>query len=205
MATVALGLALLAVLIAAAKPSLLTSGGGKAFGFIALFALPILATMMGTGAHVERSKTVEFCTSCHVMQKYGASLRIDDPQHLPAAHFQNGRVSHETACYQCHTNYTMYGDLNAKLRGLRHVYVQYLGKIPDQIHLYTPYNNRECLHCHGGARNFAETSAHREKPETLTQIRGDQLSCLGSACHPMTHDVAALAKLKLWSPAEAQR
>jgi cytochrome c-type protein NapC len=205
MTGLALGLALLVGLVAAVRPDLLTSGGGKAFGFIALFALPILATMMGTSAHLERSKTVEFCTSCHVMKKYGESLRIDDPQHLPAAHFQNGRVSHETACYACHTNYTMYGDLNDKLRGLRHVYAQYLGKIPERIHLYTPYNNRECLHCHGGARNFAEASAHRESPDMLAKIRSNGQSCLGSACHPMTHDVGALAKLKLWSPGEAPK
>ena len=63
-------------------------------------------------------------------------------------------------CYTCHTDYAMFGGLKAKLRGLNHVYVQYFGKIPDKVELYNPYNNRECLHCHGGARNFEEGATH---------------------------------------------
>jgi nitrate/TMAO reductase-like tetraheme cytochrome c subunit len=195
----------LAALLAAAvlfRPTLLTTHGGLAFGFAALFVLPMLATGMGASAHVEHSKTTAYCTSCHVMENYGRSLLVDDLEHIPAKHFQNGRVPHEAACYACHTTYTMYGDFSSKLRGLHHVYVQYLGHIPEKLKLYGPYNNRECLHCHEGTRGLAETSAHHEPQDALAKMRRNELSCLASGCHAVTHDVGALAKLKVWNPKE---
>ena len=93
------------------------------------------------------------------MEPYGRSLLVDDPAYVPARHFQNNRVPRDDACFTCHTNYTLFGDYKAKLRGLRHVYVNYIGTIPKQIKLYDPYNNRECLHCHGGARTFEDERA----------------------------------------------
>jgi hypothetical protein len=34
---------------------------------------------------------------------------------------QNNRIPKEHACYTCHTDYTMFGDVNAKMRGLQHI------------------------------------------------------------------------------------
>ena len=61
-------------------------------------------------------------------------------------------VPPDHACFTCHTDYALFGDYKAKWRGVHHVLVQYLGKIPkpEEIKLYTAYNNRECLHCHAG-------------------------------------------------------
>jgi nitrate/TMAO reductase-like tetraheme cytochrome c subunit len=187
------------------RPRLVMHNGGVAFGFVALFVLPLLATGMGGNAHVERSKTTTFCTSCHVMESYGASLMIDDISHLPAKHFQNGRVPKDHACYSCHTTYTMYGDLSAKLRGLRHVWVQYLGHIPQKIQLYMPYNNRECLYCHSGTRGFEETSAHHEAATSMDRMRRNELPCLTSGCHNVTHDVSKLANLKRWAGVQKEQ
>lgn len=181
------------------RPALVMSGGGRAFGLVALFVLPVLAAMMGFSRHVEQSKTTRFCLSCHTMDEYGQSLHIDDPQHLPAMHWQNGAVPRDQACFTCHTHYTMFGDLHSKLRGLRHIYVQYLGQVPARIHLYRPYNNRECLHCHAGTRPFREASAHSSEPDTMTAIVSNRLSCLARGCHPATHDVDSLPHQKLWS------
>ena len=64
------------------------------------------------------------------MHDFGQSLYVDDPSYIPAKHFQNNLVPRDRACYTCHTDYTMFGTMHSKLRGLRHVYVQYLGKIP---------------------------------------------------------------------------
>ncbi len=200
----ALALAILTAGLALVRPRLIMGGGGKAFGFVALFVFPLLASSAAGQAHLERSKSTSFCLSCHVMEQYGRSLHIDDLDHVPAKHFQNNRVPRESACYSCHTTYTMYGDLSAKLRGLRHLYVQYLGKIPDRIALYKPYHNRECLHCHAGARGFEETSAHREETTTMDRIRRNQLSCLSAGCHAKAHDVTALDTLKTWAQAAPQ-
>jgi cytochrome c-type protein NapC len=149
---------------------------------------------------MERAKETTFCLSCHIMQPYGQSLYVDDPRYIPAAHFQNHRVPADEACYTCHTDYVLYGGIRAKLTGLRHVYVQYLGKppAPADIRLYTPFNNRECLHCHAGARSFQESPTHGA---LLDQITSNQLSCISSGCHDTIHNVAKLANLKVWTPA----
>jgi len=192
--TIIVAIALL--LVGVVRPQLLTRGIGKLFGFVVIFVYPVFIASMGTSEHVEHSKTVGYCTSCHPMQKYGKSLMIDNPRYLPAAHFQNSRVPRETACFACHTTYTLYGDLNAKLHGLQHVWVNYFGTIPEKIELYMPYNNRECLHCHGGTRGFEDNSEHQKERE---KIQKNELSCLSKECHPNTHAVDELDKLKLWS------
>jgi hypothetical protein len=186
------------------RPSLTSDRAGRVFAFCAIVVLPVTAGFAGLSEHVERTKTVEFCTSCHVMQKYGKSLHIDDLEHLAGQHWQYNRVPQETACFACHTNYTLYGDYKAKLRGLRHVYVQYLGKIPEKISLYSPYNNRECLHCHAGARSFEEGVVHTADPAVMAEIKSNKLSCVSSGCHETVHDVAKLGEQKFWKePADA--
>ena len=118
---------------------------------------------------------------------------MDDPAYVPARHYQNNRVPRDHACFTCHTTYTLFGDYKAKLRGLRHVYVNYIGTIPKKIKLYDPYNNRECLHCHGGARAASRRT-------TCTGMRADlganKTSCL--ECHGTIHDVANVDHLPVW-------
>ena len=202
MLTAVLIIAAVILLPIVARPSLAATPRGPIVAFMALFALPLLAMSLGLSEHVERSKTTRFCLSCHVMEDYGRSLHIDDPLHVPATHFQAARIDREHACFTCHTTYTMYGDLNAKLGGLRHVYIEYLGHIPTRIKLRTPYNNRECLHCHDGARSFEEATTHNQ-PSNMQAIKSNALSCLKSGCHDKVHDVEGLKNATFW-PAHAK-
>jgi cytochrome c-type protein NapC len=141
-----------------ARPSITEGRGGKILAFICMFCLPIFCGLLGVSREMARAKTTTFCLSCHTMEAYGKSLLVDDPTHIPAAHFQNHRVPPDEACYSCHTNYAMFGGLKVKLFGLKHVAIYYLGTppAPGDIKLYEPFNNRECLHCHLGARSFEE-------------------------------------------------
>jgi len=127
------------------RPDVTRVREGRMLAFLALFLVPSMAVWAGVSQHMERAKTTEFCLSCHTMEDYGRSLYVDDRGYLPAAHFQNNRVPRERACYTCHTDYTMFGGLKDKWRGLHHVYVQYLGTVPrtGEIKLYQPFNNRE--------------------------------------------------------------
>src|SRR5450432_502569 len=190
--------ALIGVLVA--RPGITATRGGKILAFLVLFFLPILCGAMGVSSEMDRSKTTAFCLSCHTMEPWGQSLHIDDPNHIPAAHFQNHRVPAEEACYTCHTEYAMFGTLKVKLAGLRHVYIYYLETppAPEKIKLYEPYNNRECLHCHAGARSFEEGATHTADPATLPAIRANTLSCLSSGCHDVVHDIAHLKEAKFW-------
>ena len=108
----------------------------------------------------------------------------------------------DEACYTCHEDYVLYGGIRAKWRGLHHVYVQYLGTPMNPIHLYVPYNNRECLHCHLGARSFEESPTHTALHDDLVS---NQMSCLTSGCHDTVHNVAGLDKVKLWNPGGAPK
>ena len=190
-AVVLAAIALIALVVL--RPSLTAARGGKILAFLAFLVLPVLATAMGLSAHIEHSKSTEFCLSCHVMEPYGRSLQVDDAAWLPAQHFQNSRISRDKACFTCHTDYTMFGDTKAKLRGLRHVYVYYLGDVPEKIQLYEPYNNRECLHCHAGARSFEESDLHKEM---RTELGSNTTSCL--ECHDAVHNVGELEGKPLW-------
>jgi nitrate/TMAO reductase-like tetraheme cytochrome c subunit len=193
-----LAVAALLLLLFAIRPGVTRDRGGRILAFLGLFVLPALAAAVGVGAHVERSKRTEFCLSCHIMEPYGRSLRIDDSEYVPAGHFQNGRVDREEACFTCHTTYALYGDLKAKIGGLRHLAVNYLGARPDTIRLYKAYNNRECLHCHAGARSFEENDAHAETDTSMAAIKANRLSCLSSGCHDLVHDVNNLGHLEMW-------
>lgn len=190
-AVVLVAIALIALLVL--RPSLTTIRGGRILAFLAFLVLPLVATGMGLSAHMEQSKSTEFCLSCHVMEPYGRSLQVDDSSWLPAQHYQNNRIPRDHACFTCHTDYTLFGDYKAKLRGLRHVYVNYLGTIPEEIKLYEPYNNRECLHCHAGARAFEESDLHKE---IRTDLGSNATSCL--ECHDAVHNVHELKGKPLW-------
>lgn len=194
-----ISIALIAMLVV--WPSITVTRGGKILAFLALFILPVLATVMGTREHLERSKQTQFCLSCHVMEPYGKSLYVDDASYLAAGHFQNRRVPPDQACYSCHTDYVLYGSFLTKLRGLRHVYVQYFGRPSRPIRLYRAYNTRECIHCHGGARSFEEAATHNADPETLPAVKANRLSCLSSGCHEIVHNIASLNEVKLWKGA----
>jgi cytochrome c-type protein NapC len=187
-------------LLTALRPELTRARGGKVFAFATLGILPVLAVWAGVNQHLERSTSTQFCLSCHVMADFGKSLYVDDKSYLPAAHFQNNFVPREHACFTCHTDYTMFGDYKAKWRGVHHVLVQYFGKVPqpEDIKLYTAYNNRECLHCHAGARAYEEASSHHKNPNMLALAASNQLSCTSGGCHDIVHDVATLKDATFW-------
>lgn len=190
-------LALVGALILVLHPNLTRSREGKMFAFLALFMVPVVALGVGGNEQMQRSEQTQFCLSCHIMAPWGQSLWISDPGHLAAAHFQNHRVPADQACYTCHTDYGQFGTIRAKLEGLHHVYVQYLGTPMNPIQLYHPYNNRECLHCHAGARSFVDDPIHSAMMDTLTS---NKLSCVSSGCHDVVHNVSGLAKDTFWSP-----
>jgi nitrate/TMAO reductase-like tetraheme cytochrome c subunit len=180
------------------RPGITAGRGGKVLAFLGLFIFPAFAGLIGVGEHVEHSKQTQFCLSCHLMEPYGKSLKVDDKAYIPADHFQNNRVPRDQACYTCHTDYTLYtGGIKAKIRGLHHIYVQYLGKPGQPVKLYHPFNNRECLHCHLGARSFEEGATHGA---IMDEIKSNQLSCVSSGCHDMVHNVAQLDHVKYWNP-----
>ncbi|MEP6714818.1 MAG: NapC/NirT family cytochrome c [Terriglobia bacterium] len=195
-----IGLTICLALLAGFRPELTRSTGGKIFAFAALAVAPGLSLWGGFEAHLDRATSTQFCLSCHVMEDFGRSLHYDDRSYLPATHYQNNFVPRDHACYTCHTDYAMFGGVKAKFRGLQHIYVQYLGTIPQakDIKLYEPFSNKTCLHCHLGARKFEEVNGHHKAPDTLARAKSGAISCISSGCHDTIHDVTDLKGATFW-------
>ena len=193
----AAALALIAVVVR--RPEAAATLGGRIAAFAALFALPGLVLLGGAVRHYEQAKTTTFCLSCHRMEPWRESLHIDDPRFLPAAHYQNRRVPVDRACYTCHTNYTMFGGVDDKLRGVRHVWHTAWGTVSDPVELYEPFENDACLACHQGGRSYEEQAAHAR---FLANLREGTRSCV--MCHNLVHEVAQLDRFPRWDPEAAR-
>lgn len=178
-----------AVLITALMLVVLRSIGPRVPGprrtllFLALVLLPLL-WLVGALSHVDGTmKSVGFCLGCHEMATYGESLT--GVESLAAAHYDGGWVDRERACYDCHTESTLAGEIGAKLRGMHDLRVHYLGTVPERIELAEPYPNGICLSCHGREESFLAVAGH-EYPETLFEdVVGGDTSCL--ECHAPAH------------------
>ena len=184
------------------RPSITKGATGKILAFIGLCVLPALCIGSGMSIHMQRSQQTSYCISCHSMESHGQSLYVLNTSYIPAQHFQNHFVPADKACYTCHTDYTMYGPLKDKLKGLRYLYMEYVSTPPKTIHLDGTYSNLQCLHCHAGARNFEENLA---RMPSLASLESGQISCISSGCHDMIHNVSEVAHLKMWTEGAAPR
>lgn len=159
---------------------------------LGVLVLPALALLGSAGQAYKTSSSTTFCLECHEMHPYGASLFVDDPRSMPAVHYQKRLIDREETCFECHTDYAMFGDLKAKANGLRHVWVHFAGEVPEKLELYAPYPNYNCLHCHEDSRGFLEAPAHGEQ---IVAMLAGELSCL--KCHG-GHDLEKAAAGPYW-------
>lgn|GEM_PF-503133 len=191
-----------AVLLWLRLPRLVVERSGRIVLLGALFVMPLGLVQVGVSQSLHESKQKEFCTSCHEMEVYATSLQIDDREYLPAYHYQNHLVLQATACYTCHTDYTMYGDVSAKMNGMKHLAIHYFGDIPaaGEIALYSPYPNDNCLQCHRGTRRFEKKASHTTSGVTLELLYSNQKSCVSGGCHDKIHEIKDLASAELWGP-----
>lgn len=174
-------------------PRFSLSHAGRVIVLVTVALLPLGISAAGLTVQLRTSSQTTFCLSCHPMQEYGRTLFADNRKALSAVHYQDRLISRENTCFACHTDYAMFGDFKAKLNGLRHVWVQYLGKVPAKIELYQPYPNRNCLHCHEDARRYIEAPPHQP---FLAEMASNNRSCL--QCHAVAHDRKSVAEGHFW-------
>jgi cytochrome c-type protein NapC len=108
-------------------------------------------------------------------------LTNPDSETLAAKHFDRRWIAHDQ-CYTCHTDYVLFGRVNAKTRGMRHVAAYYLAPARREIELYEPFLNANCLQCHGDARGYRENPVHEAAAE---QIASGETKC--PDCHAPIH------------------
>jgi nitrate/TMAO reductase-like tetraheme cytochrome c subunit len=201
MLLVAIGASAFLLVLLLVRPAITRSVEGKILACIALLVAPAIAAYGGVSEHLDRSKTTSYCLSCHVMSDYGKSMRVDDPEFLAAVHYQNNFVPKEQACFSCHSDYGMSGNLHAKARGFKHVMKTYFGTVPDTIRIARRYRNRECLKCHVGSRLFEESPTHLGGAVAMADLKSGKTSCLKSGCHDLVHEVSELDLQLFWDPA----
>lgn len=170
---------------------------GRLLRLVVVVLLPIAVSGGGVLAGVKRSSETTFCVSCHEMEDYGKSLFVDNPESLPAVHYQQRLISRDQTCYACHADYAMFGDVKAKLNGLQHVWVHYGPGAPEKIELYQPYPNYNCLRCHDDARGFLEVPVHAQH---AAELHTGERSCL--SCHDVGHDLAGVKAGNFWQAKE---
>jgi hypothetical protein len=151
--------------------------------------LPIAAYGLGALLVIEDSKTVSFCGSCHVMTPIVASLSGGGDS-LAAEHYRRGLVSHEEACYVCHSGYGIWGTLDAKMAGVRHMLRTVASDYTFPIEHVGPFDIDSCLNCHARAATFRAVAAHQD-PDTQQALFKREMSCTG-ACHSAGHPDEAL-------------
>ncbi|HEV8131245.1 MAG TPA: NapC/NirT family cytochrome c [Acidobacteriota bacterium] len=142
--------------------------------------LPGLALLFGSRAAIEKAKSPEFCGSCHVMDPFITDLKDPKSQTLASRHYQN-RYILENQCYTCHTDYTVFGPVKAKLTGLRHLWNYETRNYRIPIKHRGPYNFENCLHCHGQAKIFLE----KHDADVRKQLESKAVTCLD--CHAPVH------------------
>lgn len=149
-----------------------------------LFAMgifPLLTLFASDFALIDSMKDDSFCESCHIMKPFVDGLKDPDNEGLAAAHAQHVRIR-ENRCYTCHIDYDLFGGINGKIRGLRHLYAYYLDDNEERPELYDPYPNGNCFSCHKGTKSYIEIEDHVENEE---DILSDEVSCLD--CHGPAH------------------
>ena len=187
--------AVVGILLLGAIDRLTGSRAGRLAVLLGVVVLPLLALGSGSTYAVTASSSTTFCLSCHEMEEHGKSLFVDDPMSLPAVHYQKRLIDREQTCYACHTDYGLYGDFKAKLNGLKHVWVHYLGTPPaaEDLELYSPYPNYNCLHCHDDARGYLEAGGHEGK---FADLQSGKVSCL--KCHNSGHALDQVKEGNFW-------
>lgn len=147
-----------------------------------LVILPVLVISMGNIVGLQHAKKVEFCQSCHLtMGHFIKDMQDTSSQTLAAMHYRH-RWSPDDQCYACHTSYGLFGDVQAKRKGVEDFFKYYARTYSLPVRMHIPYVNADCLKCHERTPKFVDSETHRE---SLVEIRSGDLRCID--CHGPAH------------------
>ena len=127
--------------------------------FFGVCIVPFPVMVLSTAVGLDQAKAIGFCRSCHVMGTFVEDMEDPASQRLAAAHFKN-RYIQDKHCYACHTDYGLFGTLEAKIAGLGHIWKETAGTYVLPVRLKTSYRFTICLNCHGQSHKFLTQTAH---------------------------------------------
>lgn len=154
---------------------------------IAFLVLSPLVYALNLGLAISDAKAVAFCDSCHVMQAYVADLENPDSEHLAALHYQFRWIA-DHQCYTCHSDYGLFGGIDAKIAGLWHTWYNFVAGYELPLKIRGTYDNQRCLFCHGPVKSYREVPEHERN---AAAIASSAKSCVDGNCHVRPHPPAA--------------
>ena len=165
-----------------------------------MILLPLVAYLLGDIHLMDESKRVNYCGSCHEAMSPMFETMHNDDSTLAGFHYKRGAISHQTACYSCHSGYGLSGDMTAKLAGMRHMLQTALGSEDYPLRLRRPFDIDSCLDCHAEAKPFRAIEDHREL-DIQEALLAREMGCAGEShetAHPeeARHGAAAFAEVR---------
>ena len=149
--------------------------------FLGVAVLPIPAIFMSTAVGLEHSKLLKFCESCHAMDPFMDDMKNINSKQLAARHYKN-RFIQKAHCYTCHTDYGIFGTMEAKLNGMKHMWGDFTGHWSHPIEISKPYRYQICLNCHAGAVRFERLEEH---DGVIEEVLSGEGGC--NPCHELAH------------------
>jgi hypothetical protein len=137
--------------------------------------------VLGTAIGMEQAKDVSFCQDCHVMKRFVNDMKNPGDTRLAALHFKNRYIQRDH-CYICHTDYGLFGTMEAKTAGLGHIWKETIGSYSLPVKIRRPYRFTICLDCHAQSVKFEGVQAHQG---LVPKIQSGDAEC--TACHGLSH------------------
>jgi cytochrome c nitrite reductase small subunit len=159
----------------------LTAAPSQWMLFIGICVMPLPVMLLGSAVGLEQAKDISFCQHCHVMRQFVDDMRNPDSSRLAAVHFKN-RYIQRSHCYVCHTDYGLFGTMEAKLAGVGHIWKETTGSYTVPVRIARPYRFTICLDCHAQSAKFEGVQKHQG---LVPKILSGEASC--TSCHGLSH------------------
>jgi len=159
----------------------LTTAASQWMMFIGICVMPLPIMVLGSAVGLEQAKDVSFCQHCHVMRQFVNDMKNPGSDRLAAVHFKN-RYIQQSHCYVCHTDYGLFGTLEAKLSGVTHIWRESTGSYRLPVRTSRPYRFTICLDCHGQSAKFNSVAKHAG---LVPRIVAGEARC--TSCHGLSH------------------
>jgi cytochrome c nitrite reductase small subunit len=159
----------------------ITAAGSQWMLFIGICIMPLPVMVLSSAVGLERAKDISFCASCHVMGHFVSDMQDPASGRLAAVHFKN-RYIQRSHCYVCHTDYGLFGTLEAKLSGVGHIWKSATRSYTTPVRISRPYRFTICLDCHAQSAKFEAVAKHEG---VIPKVLSGQAGC--TSCHGLSH------------------
>lgn len=149
--------------------------------FIGICVLPVPVMLLGSAVGLEQAKEISFCQQCHVMRPFVDDMKDPGSNLLAAVHFKN-RYIQRSHCYVCHTDYGLFGTMEAKLAGVGHIWKDSTGSYTVPVRIAHPYRFMICLDCHAQSAKYDRVPEHED---LVAKVARGEVEC--TSCHGLSH------------------